>query len=82
MCYGDDHVSNIIVDYYRTLFITSNPWEINYVLQFTPQVVTLDMNNMLLAKFTKIEVDITLKKMAPLKSPGPNGMSPIFYQHY
>lgn len=82
MCYGDDNVSNIIVDYYQTLFITSNPWEINYVLQFTPQVVTLDMNNMLLAKFTKIEVDITLKQMAPLKSPGPNSMPPIFYQHY
>ena len=82
MCYGDDNVSNIIVNYYQTLFITSNPWEINYVLQFTPQVVTPDMNNMLLAKFTKIEVDITLKQMAPLKSPGPNSMPLIFYQHY
>ena len=82
MCYGDDNVSNIIVDYYQTLFTTSNLWEINYVLQFTPQVVTPDMNNMLLAEFTKIEVDIAFKQMAPLKAPSPNGMPPIFYQHY
>lgn len=82
MCYGDDNVSNIIVDYYQTLFTTSNLWEINYVLQFTPQVVTFDMNNMLLAEFTKIEVDIAFKQMAPLKAPSPNGMPPIFYQHY
>ena len=28
------------------------------------------------------EVDTTLSQMAPLKAPGPNGMSPIFFQHY
>ena len=52
------------------------------VLAITPQVVTQEMNHGLLAKFTKSEVDVALKQMAPLKAPGPNGLPPIFYQHY
>ena len=40
------------------------------------------MNNDLIAEFHKEKVETTLKQMAPLKSPGPDGMPPIFYQHY
>ena len=40
------------------------------------------MNLGLLAEFTKSEVDAALKQMAPLKAPGPDGLPPIFYQHY
>ena len=82
MCYGDENVSNIIVDYYQWLFTTSNPYDMNYVLQCIPQVVSPKMNNILSTEFTKLEVDTTLKQMAPLKAPSPDGMPPIFYQHY
>ena len=40
------------------------------------------MNNDLMAEFQKEEVETTLKQMVPLKSPGSDGMPPIFYQHY
>ena len=40
------------------------------------------MNLELLRVFTRQEVDMALKRMAPLKASGPDGMPPIFYQHY
>lgn len=40
------------------------------------------MNEGLLGVFTKREVDLVLKQMAPLKAPSPDGMPLIFYQHY
>ena len=49
MCSGENNVANIIINYYHSLFTTSNPCEIDSVLQFVPQVVTNDMNNMLFA---------------------------------
>ena len=33
-------------------------------------------------EFTIEEVEVALKQMAPLKSPGPDGMPPLFYQNY
>lgn len=35
-----------------------------------------------MSEFTAQEVEIALKQMAPLKSPGPDGLPPIFYQNY
>lgn len=52
------------------------------VTQYTGRVVTEDMNKELVGEFTHAEVEIALNQMAPLKAPGPDGMLPIFYQHY
>ncbi|XP_075658874.1 uncharacterized protein LOC142628714 [Castanea sativa] len=40
------------------------------------------MNEDLLAVFKAKEVQIALQQMHPTKAPGPDGMSPIFYQKY
>ena len=40
------------------------------------------MNEKLLAVFKAEEVWQALQQMHPTKAPGPDGMSPIFYQHY
>ena len=52
------------------------------MLENIPQVVLDSMNADLVKPFVKQEVDVALKQMAPLKAPGPDGMPPIFYQHY
>lgn len=41
-----------------------------------------DMNIMLNAAYTWGEIAMALKQMDPLKALGPNGLPPIFFQHY
>ena len=40
------------------------------------------MNDELVGEFQEWEVVQALKQMAPLKAPGPDGMPPLFYQHF
>ena len=44
--------------------------------------VTESMNRGLVQEFQAAEVVKALKQMHPKKSPSPNGMLPLFYQHY
>lgn len=64
------------------LHLSTAPTEIEEVVQSTARVVDDEMNQMLVADFTRIEVEVALKQMAPLKEPSPDGMPSIFYQHY
>ncbi|XP_030963604.1 uncharacterized protein LOC115984727 [Quercus lobata] len=79
---GEENVSAMIVDFYTKLFSSSNPSGLETVVQHTKRVVSADMNVGLIEEFTRLEVETALKQMAPLKAPGPNGMPPIFFQHY
>ena len=40
------------------------------------------MNAQLTCEFNAVEVEMDLKQMSPLKSPGPDGMPPLFFQSY
>lgn len=42
--------------------------------------LTKAMNGTILAKFTSCEVEAALSQMAPLKSPGPDGFTAVFFQ--
>ena len=44
--------------------------------------ITDEMNHELAAPFKRIEVDLALKQMDPLKSPGPDEMLPLFFQQF
>nr|XP_023920446.1 uncharacterized protein LOC112031976 [Quercus suber] len=79
---GDKEVSVLFLDYFKHLFTTSNLHDIEEVVQHSKKVVSEEMNNCLISNFSKDEVEIALKQMAPLKAPGPDGMPPIFFQHY
>ena len=72
----------MIVDFYTKLFSSSNPSGLESVIQHTKRVVSGDMNATLIEDFTSLEVESALRQMAPLKAPGPDGMPPIFFQHY
>ena len=41
-----------------------------------------NVNEILCREFEASEVATTLKEMVPLKAPGPDGMPPLFYQHF
>ena len=83
---GDESISSMVVDYYSSLFTSSRKAEIEEVVQFTKLVVTEKMNSNLIWPFSRDEVEIALKQMAPLKAPGPDGMPLIFFskilEHY
>ena len=75
-------MADLFCDYFKGLFSTSNPSHIEEVIATIPRVVSDSMNSNLMKNFTRQEVDAALKNMAPLKAPGPDGMPPIFFQHY
>ena len=52
------------------------------VIHHVREVVTPDMNNMLLVEFSHEEVKIALFQMHPTKALGPDSMNPLFFQKY
>ena len=70
------------IAYFEVLFTTSNPCRIMEVTNTIPTKVTDEMNQGLIAAFTREEVVTVLKQMHPTKAQGPDGMSAIFFQKY
>ena len=81
-CTNPSRVEGIVLEFYQALFTSQNSENFDEILAQIPRVVTNEMNNDLMVEFQKEEVETALKQMAPLKSPGLDGMPPIFYQHY
>ena len=52
------------------------------VFEAIQPVVTEGMNGILTEDFSSQEMGLALKQMASLKTPSPDGMPSIFYQHY
>ena len=75
-------VENIILDYFKSIFISNQPANFNASLEAMDRRVTPEMNQALLKEFRAEEVWSALKQMHPTKAPGPDNMSPIFYQKY
>ena len=64
------------------MFATSKPDTHMDILDHIPRVIIEEMNAALMGSFLESEVVIALKQMAPLKAPSPDGMPPLFYQHF
>ena len=79
---NNEEVANIIIQYYKELFTSVNPLFPEEVLLTIETWVSAQMNEKLSADFKAWEVHEAMKQMAPLKAPGPNGMPPIFFQHF
>ena len=71
-------MNTTILDFYQNLFSSDKPNDLTEVIEVIPYVVTPDMNVQLDREFTTEEVEVEIKQMALLKSPGPDGMPPLF----
>ena len=78
---GLNEIADVLIKYYSELFTTSSPTTHQEALHHIPQVITKDMNKELTSRFEEWEVNQALKPMAPMKASGPDGMSPLFFQH-
>ena len=79
---SDEGIATMADRYFQDLFTTTNPSNMDKVLNVVDRVVTPDMNHMLLQPYTPEEVRRALFQMHPSKSPRPDGMSPFFFQKY
>ncbi|KAL0010592.1 hypothetical protein SO802_005700 [Lithocarpus litseifolius] len=78
----EQSIGLIAAKYFNNIFATSNPRNMEEVLNVVDRVVTEEMNQSLLKPFVGDEVRQTLFQMHPSKSPGLDGMSSFFFQKY
>lgn len=79
---SNDQIAQVAEQYFQELFTLTNPTGMESVLDLVGSLITLDMNNALLQWYTSYEVRRALFQMHPSKSPGPDGMSPFFFQKF
>ncbi|XP_062021026.1 uncharacterized protein LOC133737505 [Rosa rugosa] len=80
----DSGVEGVVTSYFSNMF-TATPLDseaIELTLAALQPCVTPEMNQKLCELYTEEEVRIALFQMYPTKSPGPDGMPPLFFQHY
>ena len=75
-------MEGIILTYFKEIYSSNFPVDFGTSLRAVDKKVSEEMNEGLLMEFRAEEVWCALKQMHPTKSPGPDGVSPIFYQRY
>ena len=80
-CEDQGKVEEIILEYFSSIYSTEQAEFQEPNLEAMTRILT-EMNALLLEEFKAEEVRTALWQMHPTKSPGPDGMSPIFFQKY
>ena len=79
---NNTEVAEILIGYFQELYTSANQTLCDAATMSIEKIISSDLNNQLEQEFTAWEVQKAIKEMAPLKAPGPDGMPPLFYQHY
>lgn len=72
----------LLASFYTQLFTSSNPHDLERILDGVQAVVTDKMMADLAQPYIIEEVNVEIKEIAPLKAPGPDGMPPLCFQNY
>ena len=72
-------IERTILEYYTSIFTSDRPTQFTVMEQVLDPKVIGETNMVLTREFQPDEVWRTLQQMHPTKSPGPDGMPPIFY---
>ena len=78
----EEQMGHLASNHFEAMFTTSNPVGFDDILCGLTPTVTAEMNSSLDRPFVAEEVQRALHQMALLTTPGPDGMSPIFYKSY
>ena len=78
----EKRVEEIAVEYYETLFTSSNLTDFTELVQAIQPKVSAAMNHMLVGDFTADECRRALKQMYPFKAQGLDSMPPLFFKHF
>ena len=74
-----EEIGEVMLNYYKSLFASTEGNVSTGIFDCVPTVIDEEMNDSLCREFEACEVATTLQQMAPLKTPGPDGMPPLFY---
>ena len=75
-------LDRIAVNYFQEMFISVSTGSYSQVIHHVHEVVTPEMNKILLEEFTQEEVKKVLFQMNLTKAPGLDGMNLLFFQKY
>ena len=78
----EDTCARMLNEFYSQLFTSSQPHDLDRILDGVVEVVTDEMREDLARPYTSEEIDVAIKEMAPLNAPSPDGMPPLFFQTY
>ena len=78
----EDQMGRMASSYFDAMFTTLNPTGFDEILSGLLPIVTDEMNDSLNKPYNAEEVLKALHQMAPLTTPGPDGMSLIFYKSF
>lgn len=82
LCTTQEEIEDAFVRYYRGLFTSSKPQNMERCISAIGSNVSAEMNARLTATFTKEELKWALDQRAPLKAPGPDGFTTDFYHKH
>ena len=81
-CRSEQEIEDDLCQHYRELFTSTDPKEFDEVLQGIPRTISSLMNEQLIKHVDETEIKQAIFSMFPNKSPGVDGMSPLFFQTY
>lgn len=80
VCESEEDIVKEISSFYEELFTTSNPIGWQETLSGMTSSITSTMNQRLTRPVDDLEIKNALFAMHPNKAPGPDGMTPLFFQ--